>query len=76
MIVGVLNHAYVAQQALGRQKAGLFVENGAEELVGGAKALHQHVGLAVVDHLHCLRDSLELHGVVNYGEFGDIQAAG
>ena len=63
----------MGKQALGRKETRLFVKDSAKELVGRAKALHEHIGLSVVNHLHGLRDRLELHGIVNHGELGYIQ---
>ena len=60
MIVRVLNDTDVAQHTLRREKSGLLVKNGAEEFVGGAKALHQNITVTVMHKLDSLGHSLEL----------------
>ncbi len=72
VVVRVFNHAHVAQDALRRQEAGFLVQDGAEELVGGAKALHQDVTHTVVNHLHGFGDRLQLILDVHDFELGDI----
>ena len=72
MIKGILNYAYVAEKALRREKAGLFIENGTKELVGRAEAFHEKVTLAVMDHPDSLGDSFQFILDVHNGEFLDI----
>ena len=60
MVVGVLNHAHVGEQALGRQQTHFLVEDGAEELIGGAEALHKDISLTVMNHTDSLGHGLEL----------------
>ena len=62
----------MAQDALRGQQAGLLVQDGAEELVGGAEALHQDFALAVVNHLHGLGDRLQLVLDVHDLELGHV----
>ena len=73
-IVGVFNHADVAEHALGREESGLLVEDGTEEFVGGAEALHEDVAFTVMNDLHSLGYSLELYGIVDNLEFGGVNA--
>ena len=72
VVVRVLDHAHVAQDALRGQQAGLLVQDGAEELVGGAEALHQDFALAVMDHLHGLGNRLQLVLDVHDLELGHV----
>ena len=60
VVVRVLQHSHVGKQALGGQEPGFLVQDAAEELVGGAEALHEHVALSVVHHTHGLGHSLQL----------------
>ena len=62
----------MAQDALRGQQAGFLVQDGAEELVGGAEALHQDFTLAVMDHLDGLGDRLEFVLDVHDLELGDV----
>ena len=48
-----------------REQSGLFVQDGSQELVRRAQPLHKKVSLTVLDHLHCLCNSLELYRIVD-----------
>ena len=65
MIVRAFDDTYVAEHSLRRKKSGLLVEDGAEELVSRAKALHQHIAVTVVNQLDSLGHSLKLNRLVN-----------
>ena len=65
MVVGVLDHTHVAQQALRRQETRLLVQDRAQELVRRAEALHQDVALAVVHELHGLGNRLQFHRFIH-----------
>ncbi len=72
VVVRVLDHAHVAQDTLRRKEAGLLVQDGAEELVGGAETLHQDFALAVMDHPHGLGNGLQLVLDVHDLELGNV----
>ena len=72
MVVRVLDHAHVAQDALRGQEAGFLVQDGAEELVGGAEALHEDFALTVMDHADRLGNRLQLVLDVHDLELGDV----
>ena len=73
--MGAFEDADVAKKALRREKAGLLVEDGAEELVCRAEALHQDVSFAVVDHLDSVGDGVQLLFDVYDSELGHGNAA-
>ena len=62
----------MAQHALRRQEAGLLVQDGAEELVRGAEALHQDFPVSVMDHPDGFGDRLEFVLDIDDLEFGRI----
>ena len=74
MIVRVLNDSDVAQDALRRKKTSLLIEDGAQELVCGAKTLHQDITVTIMNKLHGLGDSLQLNRLINDVEHFDVNA--
>ena len=75
MVVGVLDDAHVGEQALRGQQTHFLVQDGAQELVRGAEALHEDVALSVVYHADSLGHSLELILHVHDGELAHINLA-
>ena len=59
MVVRILDDAHMAQHALRRQQSRFLVQDGAEELVRGAEALHQDFALTVMDQPDRLGDRLQ-----------------
>ena len=55
MIAWYLQCGTMRKGSFRRQKTGLFIENGTQELVSRAQSLHQEVALSIPDHPHRLR---------------------
>ena len=72
VVIRVLDHAHVAQDALRGQETGFLVQDGAEELVGGAETLHQDFALTVMDHLDGFSHGLQFVLDVLDLKLGDV----
>ena len=76
VVVGVVQHAYVAEDGLGRKKALLLVQDTSHVLVGRAETLHQDIALSLAYHEDCLRDGGQLIVVVDDSKYGRVDLLG
>ena len=65
----------MAQQALRRKQAAFLVQDGTEEFVRGAEALHEDIALSVVNHADRLGHGFKLVLDIHNLEFGHVDLA-
>ena len=64
----------MCEGSLWREKSGLLVEDGPEELVSRAESLHKNVSLAFPDHCNSLSHCRKLGRIVDDCEFRDVDS--